>query len=201
MSINAKELIKNVLNSLEEFDFILPEDLPNIDLYMDQVTTFMEQHLSGYRRHPEDKIMTKTMINNYAKNDLLPPPNKKKYSKEHCLLLVFIYYFKNIISINDIDTLLSPITNNKLKADISLEDIYNEIFRLEHAQAEEMSRQILKKFNISQASFADIKGSDGEYLRTFALICILGFDVYMKKMIMERLIDQLPKPNKSKKDK
>ena len=201
MSINAKELIKNVLNSLEEFDFILPEDLPDIDLYMDQVTTFMEQHLSGYRRHPEDKIMTKTMINNYAKNDLLPPPNKKKYSKEHCLLLVFIYYFKNIISINDIDTLLSPITNKKLKSDISLEEIYNEIFRLEHAQAEEMSRQILKKFNIAQSSFADIKGSDGEYLRTFSLICLLGFDVYMKKMIMERLIDQLPKSNKSKKDK
>ena len=64
-----------------------------------------------------------------------------------------------------------------------------------------MSRQIVNKFNIASSSFPDIDGSDGEYLRTFALICILGFDVYMKKMIMERLIDQLPKSNKSKKDK
>ena len=49
------------------------------------------------------------MINNYAKNKLLPPPEKKRYSKEHVLMLIFIYYFKNILSINDIQTLLTPI--------------------------------------------------------------------------------------------
>ena len=57
-----------------------------------------------------DKILTKTMINNYAKNNLLPSPDKKKYSKEHVLTLLFIYYFKNILSINDIRSILNPLT-------------------------------------------------------------------------------------------
>ena len=81
---------------LEEWmklDYVLPEDLPNIELYMDQVTTFMEEQLASSKRYPEDKILTKTMINNYAKNNLLPSPEKKRYSREHLLLLIFIYYF------------------------------------------------------------------------------------------------------------
>lgn len=193
MSLNSHDIIKRTLRSLDDFDFILPEELPNIDLYMDQVTTFMEQHLAGTRRHPEDKILTKTMINNYAKNHLLPPPEKKKYSRDHLLLLIFIYYFKNIISISDIDKLMSPITNSSFKnQQCSLEDVYEMIFELSHAQAEQLSRDILKKFNIAQESFPDARGNEAEYLHTFALICMLSFDVYLKKVMIERLIDELP---------
>ena len=79
---------------LDSVTRINPSDIPAIDLYMDQVTTFMDTHLSASKRFGEDKILTKTMINNYAKNNLLPPPEKKKYSKNHILLLIFIYYFK-----------------------------------------------------------------------------------------------------------
>ena len=67
---------------LEEWmklDYVLPEDLPNIELYMDQVTTFLEEQLKNTKRFEDDKIFTKTMINNYTKNHLLPPSNKKKY--------------------------------------------------------------------------------------------------------------------------
>lgn len=105
------EFIQHIL----EQNPISASDLPNIDLYMDQVTTFMDDHLEHSKRYPEDKILTKTMINNYAKNHLLPPPEKKKYSKDHMLLLIFIYYFKNILSINDIQKLLTPINNRYFK--------------------------------------------------------------------------------------
>ena len=60
---------------------------------MDQVTTFMDSNLKDSKRYNADKILTKTMINNYAKNNLLPPPLKKKYSKEHILVLIFIVGF------------------------------------------------------------------------------------------------------------
>ena len=99
------ERIQDILNHLDTLSYIRPEAIPGIDLYMDQVTTFMDEHLKDTKRYPEDKVLTKTMINNYAKNNLLPAPNKKKYSKEHILLLIFIYYFKNILSINDIEEL------------------------------------------------------------------------------------------------
>ena len=62
-----------------------PSEIPGIDLYMDQVTTFMDSHLNTSKWLGEDKILTKTMINNYAKNKLLPPPEKKKYTKEQIM--------------------------------------------------------------------------------------------------------------------
>ena len=102
MTINTKDMLNSILSSISRIEYVRPGSIPNIDLYMDQVTTFMEEQLASTKRHEEDKILTKTMINNYAKNNLLPPPVKKKYSKEHVLALIFIYYFKNILSIKDI---------------------------------------------------------------------------------------------------
>ena len=81
MTIDSKNMIDSILESVSRVDYIKPDSLPNIDLYMDQVTTFMEEQLASTKRHPEDKILTKTMINNYAKNRLLPSPEKKRYSK------------------------------------------------------------------------------------------------------------------------
>ena len=96
MTADIKETLESILNKINLID---ANDIPNIDLYMDQVTTFMESHLGNLKRSPDDKVLTKTMINNYAKNHLLPSPDKKKYSRNHMILLTFIYYFKNIQSI------------------------------------------------------------------------------------------------------
>ena len=95
MTIDNDDLLNSIRESLDRVKYISPEDIPNIDLYMDQVTTFMDSRLQSSARYPgKDKILTKTMINNYAKNDLLPPPVKKKYSREHVMLLGFIYYYR-----------------------------------------------------------------------------------------------------------
>ena len=102
MENDVRSFIDSLQKQLKKIDYVKPEDIPNIDLYMDQITTFMEEQLSACKRYDTDKILTKTMINNYAKNDLLPPSEKKKYTKEHVLTLIFIYYFKNILSISDI---------------------------------------------------------------------------------------------------
>lgn len=67
MTIDAKDLLNSILSSLSRIDYIRPESIPNIDLYMDQITTFMDTQLAASKRHPDDKILTKTMINNYAK--------------------------------------------------------------------------------------------------------------------------------------
>ena len=80
MENDVKEFLSELLKQLKSIDYIKPEDIPNIDLYMDQVTTFMDEQLAASKRYESDKILTKTMINNYAKNNLLPSPDKKKYS-------------------------------------------------------------------------------------------------------------------------
>ena len=86
-----KESLKKQIRELIKLGYIVPDDIPAIELYMDQVTTFMDKHLSQNKRRDEDKTLTKTMINNYTKNDVLPPPEKKRYTKEHIILLIYIY--------------------------------------------------------------------------------------------------------------
>ena len=137
MAISLHEFLREVSEKLQTMDYVKPESFPDIDLYMDQVTTFMDSKLRPTARYPgEDKILTKTMINNYAKNDLLPPPVKKKYSKEHVLLLIFIYYYKSILSISDIQTLLKPVTELFFQKGepFNLESVYREAFSLEKPQ-------------------------------------------------------------------
>ena len=203
MTIDTSDLLNSILGSLSRIDYIKPEEVPNIPLYMDQVTTFMDAQLASSKRYPEDKILTKTMINNYAKNDLLPPPLKKKYSKEHLLVLVFIYYFKSILSITDIQALLKPITDTYFSSseNLSLEDIYNEVFRLEKSQVEVLKEDILHKFETAQGIFEDAPEEDREFLRMFSFVGLLGFDVYIKKLLIEKMVDELRKSGEQEKGK
>ena len=199
MTIDNNDLLNSILSSLDRVRYISPEDIPNIDLYMDQITTFMDSHLHSTARNPgEDKILTKTMINNYAKNDLLPPPVKKKYSKEHVLLLIFIYYYKGILSISDIQKLLGPITERFFKngGTFNLESVYREAFSMEEKQMQALKADVREKFEAAQRTFQDAPKEDADFLRKFAFICTLSFDVYLKKLMIEKMIDELNMPGK-----
>ena len=81
---------------------ISPEDIPKIPLYMDQLLGLMDSYFEDFRRTDKEKIMTKTMINNYVKSKLIQPPVKKKYAREQFMLLALIDQLKNIVSITDI---------------------------------------------------------------------------------------------------
>lgn len=193
MTIDTKDILNSILASISRIDYIKPDEIPGIDLYMDQVTTFMENHLSSSKRHPEDKVLTKTMINNYAKNHLLPPPVKKKYSREHILMLTFIYYFKNIMSINDIQVLLGPIAEEFFPGNgsLKLQEVYQETMDLELEQIEPLIKDVTKKFNKARSSFSNADEKEQDFLQKFAFICMLSFDVYVKKQVIENLIDQM----------
>ena len=193
MTIDTKDILNSILASISRIDYIKPEEIPGIGLYMDQVTTFMENNLSSSKRHPEDKVLTKTMINNYAKNHLLPPPVKKKYSREHILMLTFIYYFKNIMSINDIQVLLGPIAEEFFPGNGSLKltEVYQEIMDLELEQIEPLIKDVTRKFNKARSSFSNADEKEQDFLQKFAFICMLSFDVYVKKQVIENLIDQM----------
>lgn len=201
MTLDAENLMESILESLGRIQFIKAEDIPNIDLYMDQVTTFMDQHLKTTTRNPqEDRVLTKTMINNYAKNDLLPPPVKKKYSKEHVLFLIFIYYFKNVLSINDIQTLLQPIADKYFKSgsDFDIETIYEEVAQMGREEIEFLQDDVRRSYHRSTELFKDAPGDDFDFLQKFAFICLLSFDIYTKKLMVEKIVDELSHNKNSK---
>lgn len=194
MTIDNNNLVSSILESLSRIEHIKPEEIPDIDLYMDQVTTLMDSKLKATTRYPgEDKILTKTMINNYAKNDLLPPPVKKKYSREHMMVLIFIYYFKSFLTISDIETLLKPITEQHFASDNALKvaDIYEEILKTGASEMEKLEADLRNTYEVAQQTFSDVPDEDAEYLRLFSYICFLSYDVFVKKMLIERLLDEV----------
>ena len=183
----------DLLRSIQNIDYIEPDEIPNIDLYMDQITTFMDDHLKSSKRFEDDKILTKTMINNYSKNNLLPPSEKTKYSPEHMVLLLFIYYFKNFLSINDIQSILAPITKRFFHSENgrNLNTVYEEIFQRQYENIDFEVRDMIRKLRDSNKAFADIEDDEErKLLSNFAFICSLSFDIWVKKSVIESIIDK-----------
>ena len=191
MTIDDKDMINSILESVSRIDYIKPEDIPNIDLYMDQVTTYLNDKFANTKRHEDDKLMTKTMINNYVKSRLLPSPEKKKYTKDHMMVLVMIYFFKNIISINDVNKLITPLLDSYFhNEEIPLENIINTF--LTFAKQCNLTDTILTEYNECREIFKDADVKDKEYLETMGLITMLSYDTFVRKIVIEKLIDSLP---------
>lgn len=197
--------LEQVIQRLSSLESIKTADIPSIDLYMDQVTHFMDHCMASAKRYEDDKILTKTMINNYTKNKLLPPPVKKKYSRDHMILLIFIYYMKNLLSISDIDSLLAPVSEKYFghEGGITLPAVYEEIHSYLQTRRDDLIDQVRQEYLKSEEFFQDFEGQlpeeDIAQLRRFAHICFLSYDVYLKKMVIETLIDNSRKSEDSEK--
>lgn len=185
-------VIEEVFKCYTDGSYIKASMLPDLDLYVDQITAFLTRHLAKTIRFEDDKIMTKTMINNYTKNHLLPPPDKKKYSRDHILLMIFIYYFKNFLPISDIKTILGPLTDKYFHkdADLNLEAIYTTLFSKEDTFVQEVLENVMKQFHMSADLFPDAPKADQASLREFTFICMLSLDIYLKKQLIEAILDK-----------
>ena len=189
--MDKKTNIKDIISMAGGLDYINPGDIPSIDLYMDQLTTFMEDQLGKNRRNDEDKVMTKTMINNYTKNNLLPSPNKKRYSKQHLILLIYIYYLKNMLSINDIHTLLEPLIDgyfNTSSDGKDISDIYAHLYEYLSDHYGDIIKDIVRTANKADAMY-DLEKYP--YLHDLSMISLLSVDIYAKKKYVEHLVDKL----------
>lgn len=192
MSESLEKIVENIMKESFKLTNVKSSEIPSIDLYMDQVTTFLDSHLTGAARDSEqDKFLTKTMINNYSKNNLIPPPNKKKYSKDHMMLLVFIYYLKNFMSMSDIGAILGPMKDSFFegKKDLSIQQIYDRIIRHEMGSVNELRDDIRTKAKRAGELFTDVDEEDREYMELFTMVSMLGYDLYLKKFMIEKLID------------
>ncbi|MFR8551244.1 MAG: DUF1836 domain-containing protein [Coprococcus sp.] len=185
-------VIEEVFKRYTDGSYIKASMLPDLDLYVDQITTFLTRHLAKTIRFEDDKIMTKTMINNYTKNHLLPPPDKKKYSRDHILLMIFIYYFKNFLPISDIKTILGPLTDKYFHkdADLNLEAIYTTLFSKEDTFVQKVLENVMKQFHMSADLFPDAPKAEQASLREFTFICMLSLDIYLKKQLIEAILDK-----------
>ncbi|MEQ6390028.1 DUF1836 domain-containing protein [Bacillaceae bacterium S4-13-58] len=174
---------------------IKPSDLPDIDLYMDQVTQLFEKTYQSSKRNEEDKIMTKTMINNYAKGKLLFPIKNKKYSKEHILLINLIYQLKGALSIQDIRKTLDGINEGIVSENLNLETVYNRYLNLHQSMMKDVKEQIKKIFQ--EVSMEAPNNEDSVLSQFFIIMSMAGMSNAYRKFA-EQMVDQLDYQTESK---
>lgn len=179
--------LHSFLEKLEHEQNILLEDIPEIDLYMDQVIQLFENKFADTKRNEEEKILTKTMINNYAKGKLLFPIKNKKYSKEHIILISLIYQLKGALSIKDIQTTLEGVNKQVVEGDIALDSLYD---RYLHLSAENMENF---KDDLQTRMKNELIANDDEadYLSNVLLIASLVNMSNLYRRAAGKLVDEI----------
>ncbi len=189
----SKDDILNLIDDLSLLDDIKPSDIPDMNLYMEQVTTLIEDKLGHLKRSDDDKLLTKTMINNYTKSGILMPPKNKKYSKQHIILLIIIYYLKQILSINDIHTLLTPILNSMDTTDddiISITDIYSTFLELKNDEFKSYYSDFNEKFKVIEKKVDEISSENKDTAGLFLTVIMLVAQADAQKRLAEKIIDK-----------
>lgn len=189
--------LKELLSNLQLDKNITLQDIPEIDLYMDQVIQLFENNFSDTVKNKDDKVLTKTMINNYAKDKLLMPIENKKYSKEHIILLSLIYQLKGSLSINDIKKVFAQAVNSfGTKDSFPLRDFYEYYLNLAKINLDEFEVEILKKLDDVNSNKQLDKDEFGKYEKSLLLIISLVNMSNLYRRTSEKLIDELLKSTK-----
>lgn len=190
MEFNKEELLEilNVLNLEEDIELI---DIPQLDLYMDQVIQLFENTLSNSKRNKEDKLLTKTMINNYTKDKLLMPVKNKKYSRNHVILMILIYNLKQSLSISDIKVLFNNIVSNlqqEEKAQIDLASLYSNFLKIKKEQVRN-EEEVLNKI-INEVDEVGNQGNNKDYESLLLTVLTLVHSANTQRRIAEKIIDK-----------
>lgn len=186
--------LQKLMNSISLSSDIKLSDIPNMELYMEQLTSFIDENLDCLKRNKNDKILTKTMINSYTKDGLLmPPENKKKYTRQHIILLILIYHLKQILSISDIHTLFKPILKD-ITTDtddvLPLEDIYSVFLDMKKLELDDYCDICIDKINIIDDKIKDIDVKEKDTAKMFLTIITLVAQAEANKRLAEKLIDE-----------
>lgn len=186
--------LKRIVEELSSFEQLKFSAIPDIDLYMDQVTTFIDEKLTYLKRNKKDNILTKTMINNYTKAGILMPPKKKKYSKQHMILIILTYYLKQVLSIGDIENLFSPIVksiNSGENHEQNLEYIYNKFLEIEKNEVQNFNKDFQGMLNLEvEGKKSIIEGSDKDLKKLMTIVIMLVVKANIQKRMAEKIIDE-----------
>lgn len=186
------EQVKNL--RLEEAMEI--REIPNIDLYMDQLITLFEEKLKHTKRVEDDKLLTKTMINNYTKDKVLMPAVKKKYTKEHIILMLLLYQLKNVISIGDIKDLFSIVKNEEGIDGDRLAKLYQSYLNSRDKEIGYFDLGIEKRLETLHDEMTKVGIENDEELETVLLVLILIEQASYHKRLAEKIIDERIKNKK-----
>ncbi|WP_156288456.1 DUF1836 domain-containing protein [Oceanobacillus salinisoli] len=190
--------IHELMDDLHVDTYLTIDDIPDLDLYMDQVIQLFEKKYAATKRNEEEKILTKTMINNYAKGKLFFPVKNKKYTKEHIMLISMIYQMKSSLSINDIKKMLSKLNEKITEKEFHLEELYKKYVTLNESNVGRF-RENSVKINEEVMEEA-IDGDDDLYMKQLLLVTAFTHMSNLYRRAAEKLVDEIEEQEHFKKE-
>ena len=178
-----KELIRDAVNDVD----LRAKEIPSIDLYVDQITSLTSEKLREGSPRFQDRVLTKTMINNYSKDGLITPIKGKKYTKEQIVQMLIVYSLKNTLSIEEIKRAMEGIYSKEDYSGEKLISAYDKAMAIKQAQKHrcpEMVRQIMAS--------EDLDPENGEDYFV-ALLAVASLSAYFRNMA-EVMLEEYPLP-------
>mgnify|MGYP003446527017 FL=1 len=187
-----KEVALDKFKELNLQNQLTLEEMPELDLYMDQVTQLFDSKFNNSKRTEDDKALTKTMVNNYAKGKLLMSIKNKKYSKEHLILMSLIYNLKGGLSINDIKSSLNKIvTTFENEEKYPVRELYSLYLDQYNEDLSDVEKTIDEKVdNIENMMISENIEEDKEFQKNFLLLSSFINMSNMYRRMGEKLIDE-----------
>ena len=178
--MNKQEQEKLIASAVGDAD-LRPEEIPSIDLYLDQITSLLADKLAKGSERYADRVLTKTMINNYSKDGLISPINGKKYNREQILQMLLVYSMKNTLSIGEIKRILQNVYAAPDYDEEMLEDTYRRFLEIKEglrAESLDIVSDCMTKWKLDPESDADF---------LTLLLGLSAWSAYLKSMVQALL--------------
>lgn len=188
-----EEFAKQVIEEFTEKGIIPSEDFPDLALYIDQAANVMNKELEIYKKNEKDQVITKTMIGNYVKHNMLPRPVNKKYTKNHLILLTLIYYLKGSFQMDEIEKLMKPLLDNynsEFDEKINLMGVYDGILELQSAEYNTMAQRTKQDIETIKHYLTDSGQFDDNILELFMFIVSLSIKADAQKFLAQKLLNE-----------
>lgn len=188
-----EEFAKQVVEEFTVKGVIPLENFPDLELYIDQAANLMNKELEIYKKNEKDQVITKTMIGNYVKHNMLPRPVNKKYSKNHLILLTLIYYLKGSFQMDEIEKLMKPLLDNynsEFDEKINLEGLYGGILELQTAEYKTMGQRVNQDIERIKHYLTDSGLFDDNILELFMFIVSLSIKADAQKFLAQKLLNE-----------
>ena len=177
-----KNEVEGIAREMSRAPQLQPEEIPDLEIYMDQLTTYLDKRLSFYSREAEAPFITRSMVNNYSKARLLPPPVSKRYSRIHMMVLSLICQLKRLFTIQDLGRLLAPVSQEKQTE--GLYRLFLEAQREVFARTPEITKELLAP-----------RDGEGDGLEEkSALVVQLAVRAQRDLLLAERILDTMETP-------
>ena len=167
------------------------KSVPDIDLYIDQMVSCLNSELSLYAKNGEGPI-TKGIVSNYTKHKMIPGPEGKRYTKDHCIFMLLVYYLKGCFSMDQVQRLMKPILSNYDSAwddNVDMQAYYKEILAAVRKSEEDFSERLQERILANKKFLAD-RGSDDDISELILLITMLIMCSNEERYMAEKLLDE-----------